>query len=428
MNSLAYHPTEAGTLLACTVSRDVRNFDLLIDDMEQALGEAWGDLTFEEARIFLTQPDAVGLQFLCVAIDHSDETDLAAVAEILALARTRKIKVILIADALSPVALHQLLRLGADDFVPYPLPDGALQEAIDRLRARPAPALPGPDHPPLAPLGDAAAPRAPVPRGRGDRNGLIFAVHGLSGGSGATTLAINLAWELANASKTDAPRVCLLDLDFQSGNIATNLDLPRRDAVFEMLSSAATLTEDGFHQALVSYRDRLQVLTAPTDMLPLDIVSPEDIGRLLGLAQGSFDIVIIDMPKTIVAWTETVLTRAELYLTTVELDLRSAQNVLRLVRALKAEVLPYEKLRYVLNRAPKFTDLTAKTRVRKMVESLDIKLELQVPDGGTQIASANDHGLPLAEAAPKNPVRREIQKLAKTLHDQWQASLVARMP
>jgi pilus assembly protein CpaE len=84
-------------------------------------------------------------------------------------------------------------------------------------------------------------------------------------------------------------------------------------------------------------------------------------------------------------------------------------------RALKAEALPYEKLRYVLNRAPKFTDLSAKSRVKRMAESLEIRLEVQMPDGGPQVTQANDHGHPLAASAPKNPVRKEIQKLAKSL-------------
>jgi len=91
--------------------------------------------------------------------------------------------------------------------------------------------------------------------------------------------------------------------------------------------------------------------------------------------------------------------------------------VLRLVRALKSEALPHEKLRYVLNRAPKFTDLSGKSRVKRMAESLDINIEVQLPDGSLQVTQANDHGLPLAETAGKNPLRKEIQKLAKSLHD-----------
>ena len=52
-----------------------------------------------------------------------------------------------------------------------------------------------------------------------------------------------------------------------------------------------------------------------------------------------------------------------------------------------------------------------------MAESLDIAIELQLPDGGIQVTQANDHGMPLAESAPKNPLRKEMQKLAKSLHD-----------
>lgn len=414
MSSVANLQPEAATILACTVSRDVQNFDLLIDDMEIELGEAWGDLGFAEAAQFLLQPEAAALEFICVAVDAIDETNLDPVADIIRAAKACSVGVILIADKVSPVGLHQLLRLGADDFVPYPLPEGALHDAIQRVRdSRAAVAAP--------PIAQAAQPDpdhiAPSFKARGDRDGVIFPVHGMAGGTGASTFAANLAWELATVAKTDAPRVCILDFDFQYGAIATCLDLPRNEMVFEILSEAATVDSDSFLQAMMTYKDKVHVLTAPADMLPLDIVTADDIGRLLEIAQTNFDFVIIDMPKTIVAWTETVLSRSHLYFATMELDIRSARNVMRLNRALKAEALPYEKLRYVLNRAPKFTDLAAKGRVRKMAESLEIKLELQLPDGGPQVTMANDHGQTLAESAPKNPMRREIQKLAKTLYD-----------
>lgn len=422
MSSVANLQPEPAPILACTVSRDVRNFDLLIDDMEIELGECWGDLTFEEAKAFLIQPEAEALEFICVAVDGQDEADLSLVTGIVRAAKDRDVKVILIADQVSPAGLHQLLRMGAEDFVPYPLPDGALHEAIERLRkAREAAAAAPP------PVAAAPAPHLqavtddhtqhPTFKAKGDRNGVILPIHGLAGGSGASTFATNLAWELATISKTDAPRVCLLDFDFQYGSVATYLDLPRKEAVFEVLSDTAAIDSDALLQAMLTYNDRLHVFTAPADMLPLDIVTAEDIGRIVDMAQSNFDFVVIDMPKTIVAWTETVLSRAHVYFTTLDLDLRSAQNVLRLVRALKAEALPHEKLRFVLNRAPKFTDLAAKSRVKRMAESLEIKLELQLPDGGQAVTQANDHGQTLAESAAKNPLRKEIQKLAQSLYD-----------
>ncbi|MES2666409.1 MAG: AAA family ATPase [Pseudomonadota bacterium] len=430
MTSVANLAPDPAPIVACTISRDVQNFELLIDDMEQELGESWGDLGFEDAILFLDQPDSATLQFVAIAVDAEDEADLARISDIVRAAKARSIKVVLIADQVSPMVLHQLLRLGADDFVPYPLPEGALHEAIDRMRKpAPAPVAEAPAAPPApAAVAPPAAPAAaaepdqdthaaPTFKAKGDRNGVILPVHGMAGGTGASTFAANLAWELATVSKTDSPRVCILDLDFQYGSTATYLDLPRKDAVFELLSDTGSADSDSFLQSMLTFNEKLHVFTAPADMLPLDIVSGDDIGRILDMAQANFDFVIIDMPSTIVAWTEAVLQRAHVYFVLLELDLRSAQNILRFVRALKAEALPHEKLRYVLNRAPKFTDLSAKSRVKRMAESLDIAIELQLPDGGAQVTQANDHGLPLAESAAKNPLRKELQKLAKSLFD-----------
>jgi pilus assembly protein CpaE len=177
------------------------------------------------------------------------------------------------------------------------------------------------------------------------------------------------------------------------------------------------MDSDFFFSALQPCNDKLHVLTAAADMLPLDLVTPDDIARIVTVARAHFDFVVIDMPGTVVQWTETVLNAAEHYYALMELDMRSAQNALRLIRALKAENLPLEKLRYVLNRAPRFTDLSGKASAKRMAESLDINFALQLPDGGAQVTQANDHGLPLAEVAAKNPLLKEIRKLAQTLDE-----------
>ena len=107
--------------------------------------------------------------------------------------------------------------------------------------------------------------------------------------------------------------------------------------------------------------------------------------------------------------------------------MRSAQNALRMIRALKSEELPIEKLRYVLNHAPRFTDLSGKSRAKRLAESLDIDIEVYLPDGGTAVTQANDHGLPLAETSAKNPLRREISKLAKSVYEMNKAVEAAKV-
>lgn len=419
MANVAQLYPEPAPIVACTVSRDVQNFDLLIEDMEAELGERWGDLSFDDAIVFFDQPDAATLEFVALAVDDTDETQIDRIAAVIQAAQARGIKVILVADQIGPSGLHQLLRLGAEDFVPYPLPEGALSEAIERIRRPvvPAEAVAAP-----AP----APPEAPGFKAGGDRDGVVIPVHGLAGGVGGTTFAVNLAWELATLSKTNPPRVALIDLDLQFGSVATSLDLPRRDQVFDILSDTSSIDSDAFVQSMLTFNDRLHVFTSPSDMLPLDFITPEDVTRIIAMARANFDYVIIDLPKTIVQWTEAVLSQSHVYFALLELDMRSAQNALRLVRALKAENLPWEKLRFALNRAPGFTDLSGKSRARRLAESLSIDLELMLPDGGNPVTQSNDHGLPLAVTAAKNPLRKEIQKIARQISETNTAATAAR--
>jgi pilus assembly protein CpaE len=393
--------TEEIGIDACAIARDVQAFDLLVEDMETELGERWGGLDFSDGLAYLASPEAQYLEFIAVAVDRHDEEDLEPVANLIRAASAARVKSILIAHDLSPTALHQLLRLGADDFAPYPLPEGALHDAIERLRKPVTPALV------QAATGDAG----------GSRNGAILPVHGLAGGVGSSTFAVNLAWEIANLASPDGLKVCILDFDLQNGSVSTYLDLPRREAIFELLSDTESMDMDSFSQAMLSFNDKLDVLTSPADALPLEILTGEDIDRLLDKATALYDFVLIDMPKTLVQWTETIIQRADVYFALMEMDMRSAQNALRFIRLLKSEDLPLEKVRYALNRAPKFTDLSAKSRIKRMAENLDIDLDLFLSDGGKPIANTCDHGLPISETAAKNPLRKEIMKLASSLYE-----------
>ncbi|MEM6726883.1 MAG: AAA family ATPase [Pseudomonadota bacterium] len=403
MSSVMLQP-EPQPLLACTISRDVQNFDLLIEDMEAALGERWGDLSFREALPFLDQRDAEALEFFAIALDESDESEIDLVLSIVTSAAAKGIKTIIVSEDLSTATLHLLLRNGADEFIPYPLPDGELAQAIERLN-RPEPEAPMPTE------------MRNTLKATGDREGAVFPVHGLSGGTGASTLAVNLAWELANIDKANPPRVCLIDLDLQFGAVSTFLDLPRRDAVLEMLQDTESMDSESFMAALLSFHDKLHVLTAPADMIPLDLIEPADVERILTMAASNFDYVIVDMPSVLVHWTETVLGFAHVYFCTLELDMRSAQNAVRLKKAFQAEELPFEKVRFAVNRAPKMMDLTGRARIKRMSESLNISIDIHLPDGGKQVTQAGDHGVPLAEVAAKAPLRKEIQKLATSLHE-----------
>ena len=53
----------------------------------------------------------------------------------------------------------------------------------------------------------------------------------------------------------------------------------------------------------------------------------------------------------------------------MEIDMRSAQNMFRFLRTLKAEDMALDRIKFVLNRSPGLTDLSGKARVRRVAES-----------------------------------------------------------
>ncbi|MEM1313288.1 MAG: AAA family ATPase [Pseudomonadota bacterium] len=396
-------PRTGGAELA-VVSDGLKAFDGLKTELDQELPDGgWVDV--RPADLFAALPAAAPPAALIAAGSDAPEK-LEQTEALVRGARQAGSYVILLVQELSPASMHRLMRAGADDFLPVPIPEGGISEALDRMR----------DHG----RGGAAAPAE-----MRSRNGALLAVYGVSGGVGATTYAVNLAWELAQESRKANLRVLLLDLDFQYGSVSTYLDLARGDAVYELLTSVERLDAAGLRAALSSFKRRMDVLTAPADALPFDIIDPEGLGKLLELGRATHDVVVVDMPRTLTEWTETVLQQCQSFHALMEMDLRSAQNMLRFLRALKAEDLPLEKVEFILNRAPGFSDFGARGRVKKMAQSLGIEYAANLPDGGKVVTQACDHGAPLAEYAGSNPLRKEVRKAAKAILDQLEKAKAA---
>ena len=343
------------------------------------------------------QGNAGAIAVFAVSKDASEAVE--ATARLIRQARESGMAVLLVTGELTSRTLHRLMREGVAEFTPYPDPDGALHEAIDRLR--------------LMRAGGTGS-WGPGARWRARRGRLITA-YGVAGGVGTSTFAVNLAWEIAATVRRRGQRVVLLDFDFQYGSVATYLDVPRREAVYELVSEASSLDQAGLTQALSVYQETLHVLTAPRDALPLDIVSPADVSSIIDLAREAFDYVLIDMPQALMSWSEQVYMATDEFYALMEVDMRSAQNMFRFLRTLKSEDLPLDKVRFVLNRAPGLTDLGAKQRVRKVAASLGIEFAHQLPDGGRQVVNACDQGIPLADAAKSNALRREIARVAQSI-------------
>lgn len=484
----------ADVVRSCAISNDLESYPQLIQEMQVEFGESWGGLDLDDAIAVLNSSHADHMQSLVLAIGAPDEQHTDLIVEIVKVATSKGLRTVLVTQDLSASTLHRLMRSGADDFVPYPLPAGALATAIkptelkhDEVVSKEAVDLPmqeqeaitaqaeatapkesetagdseesadiepqthnfaksersettqakqdegaaaasyapsaapvnfAPDEPAVAPETatpiSIAHPQSSPAVTQSAKSGIVFPVIGMAGGVGASTFAANLAWEMQAVLGSSA-RVCILDFGFQFGSVGTYLDTPRTDVTLELFSSIDFADADAFNQSLSMYKDTLAILTAPPEAVPLEIMAPHQIERLIELAASQFDYVIIDIPNTLVAWSEVVLERAHLMFALLEMDMRSAQNSLRFLRALKADDLPYEKVQFILNRAPKKTDLNGRSRVKRMADSLNIEFRWSLPDGGKHVVSACDQGLPLAVTSARNPLRKDLRKISENL-------------
>lgn len=119
-------------------------------------------------------------------------------------------------------------------------------------------------------------------------NGRAIAILGAKGGVGTTTVAANLAAELAN-SKTRS--VLLLDLNLFLGDVGLHVGLEREPTVMTWMNS----TEDVTARAPIPrHRLGFSVLGLAPDLADADAVDAQDVLRLLNQLRAQFDVVVID--------------------------------------------------------------------------------------------------------------------------------------
>ncbi|MDQ2065362.1 AAA family ATPase [Xinfangfangia sp. CPCC 101601] len=244
----------------------------------------------------------------------------------------------------------------------------------------------------------------------------LIAVQPLCGGAGATSLAVNLAVEIARADRNR--RVCLLDLNLQFGNVATYLGLPTNARVVDIYRSIGAIDADSFDMCLTrspKAPENLQIFPAPNEILPVDGLSSSNLARIIALARSSADVVILDMPHLVADWSEVAFAEADAVLAVSLLDVRSAQNAARLRELINAETLAKAHLLYLLNRVPRKPSALWEEAQQEFEKAAGTGIYQLLPEAGADPSAAANRGLPLAEYAPSNRLRVEIRDLARDM-------------
>ena len=171
----------------------------------------------------------------------------------------------IVAASLDSALMLEAMRAGVTEAITEPLTSGGLDAAISRVMAQRA----------------------------GPGEGRVFAVVGAKGGTGATTIAVNLAEAFARA----AGDALLIDLQMAAGDASLLLGAEPRFTVAEALENTHRLDEAYFRGLVVRTKSGLDLLAASTRVIagPVD---PPRIRALIDFAVRYYQGIVLDVPRS----------------------------------------------------------------------------------------------------------------------------------
>ncbi|MGF1477074.1 MAG: AAA family ATPase [Geminicoccaceae bacterium] len=157
--------------------------------------------------------------------------------------------------------------------------------------------------------------------------GKLVGVVGTRGGVGATTVATNLAWLMANERRR---RVALLDLDLQLGSVALSLDLEPSQGLREALENPSRIDGLFVDRIMVQHSERLFVMSAEEALDEPTYPDEAALDLLLNELRSKFHYVVVDVPRQPGPCFQHVLQAATHLIVVSDLSLVGMRDALRL--------------------------------------------------------------------------------------------------
>ncbi len=235
-----------------------------------------------------------------------------------------------------------------------------------------------------------------------------------NGGSGATTVATHLAAQMALDMDEDA-RACIIDLDLQSGDVASYLGASARRNLADLLESTDRVDEDMVSSVAVESHHGVDVIAAPTDIVPIESIEFEQLMRIITLARKRYDLVILDLPANMTNWSLSTIFAADQSILVGQLTIPSLRHTKRQIDFLFSMGIPRDKIQVVLNRVEK--KLFKTIDVSDAAEALKHPILATIGDDANLLRSAQDQG-ELADAIQKrSKFNRDMMQLADLVAD-----------
>ncbi|MET9897541.1 AAA family ATPase [Streptomyces sp. NPDC006446] len=183
--------------------------------------------------------------------------------------------------------------------------------------------------------------------------GTVVTVTGAKGGVGATVTAV----QLALAARASGRSVALVDLDLQSGDVASYLDVQFRRSVAD-LAAISDINPRVLQDAVYTHDSGIALLLAPAEGERGEEVTDRVARQVLGALRSRHDVVVVDCGSQMNSATAAAVEMADQALLLVTPDVIAVRAAKRMVRMWdRLQIRKAEETTTVVNRFARGTEI-----------------------------------------------------------------------
>lgn len=240
----------------------------------------------------------------------------------------------------------------------------------------------------------------------------IITVYSNKGGIGKTTIAANLAAELA---KTTRDKVALVDLNLQLGDISTFLNLNPPFDVNYVLKNLLDKKEDTLLKAFEKYKQTsLYVLSDPSYIEQSESITPQQIENLFKALKKVFPYIVVDMSSNIDPNSLKILDLSDLILFTTIVNIPAIRNAQRCLNLFKSRRFPSNKVKILINRFMENDEI----KIEDIESTLCEKIYWKIPNNYFSIMEAINKGITVSEVNSGSNISNSFRDLAGKISDE----------